>query len=110
MLQIKAFVSLSPQSTTLWAIGGFFCPYAMIIFKKDTFVLKIKSLILYVREYYYFFYKFCIDELTPKDRWTKILIFYNILSIKQLDSLINLQALVSSPITIQANNLFFIFA
>lgn len=57
-----------------------------------------------------FFYKFCIDELTPKDRWTKILIFYNILSIKQLDSLINLQALVSSPITIQANNLFFIFA
>lgn len=57
-----------------------------------------------------FFYKFSIDELTPKDRWTKILILYNILSIKQLDSLINLQALVSSPITIQANNLFFIFA
>ena len=39
------------------------------------------------------FYEFCIDKFTPKDRWTKILIFYNILSIKQLDSLDNLQAL-----------------
>ena len=43
------------------------------------------------------FYEFCIDKFTPKDRWTKILIFYNILSIKQLDSLNNLQALVSNP-------------
>ena len=39
------------------------------------------------------FYEFCIDKFTPKDRWTKILIFYNILSIKRLDSLDNLQAL-----------------
>ena len=39
------------------------------------------------------FYEFCIDKFTPKDRWTKILIFYNILSIKQLDNLDNLQAL-----------------
>ena len=39
------------------------------------------------------FYEFCIDKFTPKDRWTKILIFYNILCIKWLDSLDNLQAL-----------------